>query len=110
MLKLATKQSIAVVEQQNAAELAISNFKISRQAALDTAVVTTLAGNQYDADERSIGRMANALLAMVPEPSDYIVHWSMANTGTGVMTPTTKADLAEAHRLAVENMAAIWGR
>lgn len=109
MLKLATKQSIAVVEQQKAAELAINNFKISRQAALDSSVVTTIAGNQYDADERSISRMANALLAMEQKPSSYIVHWSMVNTETGVMTPTAKADLAEAHRLAVENMAAIWG-
>ncbi len=110
MLKLATKQLIAVVEQQKATELAISSFKSTRQASLDSAVVTTVVGNQYDADERSIGRMANALIAMTNEPADFVVNWSMANTGTGVMTATTKADLAEAHRMAVENMAAIWGR
>ena len=110
MLKLATKQLIAVAEQQKTSELAISNFKSTRQAALDSAVVTTVVGNQYDADERSIVRMANALIAMTNEPADFVVYWSMANTGTGVMTSTTKADLAEAHRKAVENMAAIWGR
>lgn len=106
MLNLSTVKTL----EQVATEQSIQAFKQSRQASLDNAVVETLAGNQYNADERSISRMANALLALAPEPANYTVHWSMANTGTGVMTTTTKADLAEAHRLAVENMAAIWGR
>lgn len=110
MLNLATKTNIAAAEAAAAAERALNDFRANRQQALDNAVVTTTAGNQYDADERSIGRMANALLAMASEPDYYALQWSMANTGTGVMTPTTKADLAEAHRLAVENMASIWSR
>ncbi len=110
MLNLATKTNIAAAEQAAAQERALNEFRAQRQQALDNAVVTTSLGNQYDADERSIGRMANALLAMATEPSHFSVRWSMADTPTGVMTPTTKADLAEAHRLAVENMDAIWGR
>ncbi len=106
MLNLMTVKSL----DQVAAEENLTAFRINRQAALDSAVVETTNGNQYNADERSISRMANALLAMAPEPAHFVVNWSMANTGTGVMTSTTKADLAEAHRLAVENMSAIWGR
>ena len=110
MLKLDTKVKIADVEQQLAQERELNEFRARRQAALDSAVVTTSKGNKYNADEKSIGRMANALLAMSEEPASYVVHWSMADTPTGVMTATTKADVAEAHRLAVENMAAIWSR
>ncbi|HAT42345.1 MAG TPA: hypothetical protein DCS87_11605 [Rheinheimera sp.] len=106
MLNLSTIQSLESVSA--AAE--VQQFKVSRQQALDNAVVTTTAGNQYNADEKSIGRMANALLASLHEPESFALEWSMADTPTGVMTPTTKADLAQAHRLAVENMAAIWGR
>lgn len=110
MLKLATKTNIAAAEAAAAQERSLNEFRSQRQNALDNAVVTTVNGNQYDADERSIGRMANALLAMANEPADFVVQWSMANTETGVMTPTTKADLAEAHRLAVTNMSVIWAR
>ncbi len=110
MLKLATKTSIAQFEQQQAQERALNEFRAQRQQALDNAVVTTALGNQYDADEKSIGRMANALLAITSEPDHYSLLWSMANTGIGVMTKTTKSDLAEAHRLAVTNMSAIWAR
>lgn len=106
MLNLMTVKSL----DQVAAEENLTAFRISRQAALDAAVVETANGNQYNADERSISRMANALLAIAPESADFVLYWSMANTGTGVMTSITKADLAEAHRMAVENMSAIWKR
>lgn len=106
MLNLGTLKSL----EQVAIEQSIQDFKRSRQQSLDTAVVETAAGNKYDADERSIGRMASALLAITSEPHDYIVRWSMADTPTGEMTITTKADLAEAHRLAVELMAEIWSK
>lgn len=110
MLKLATKTTIADAEAAAAAERALNEFRANRQQALANAVVTTTAGNQYDADEQSISRMANRLLSISAEPATYPVQWSMADTPTGVMTTTTKADLAEAHRLAVENMDAIWSR
>lgn len=110
MLKLATKTTIADAEAAAAAERALNDFRANRQQALNNTIVTTTAGNQYDADELSISRMTNSLLAIANEPGEFALDWSMADTPTGVMTPTTKADLAEAHRLAVENMAAIWRR
>ncbi|RUO44983.1 hypothetical protein [Idiomarina aquatica] len=83
-------------------------FKQSRQEQLDNAVVTTQSGKEFDADEASMSRMVNALTAASDEPDTVIIPWSLANDGTGVMTDCTKAEIKEAHRLAVENMAAIW--
>lgn len=110
MLKVETKQLIAVAEKQKAEELALAAFREKRQKELQKAVVITQCGNQYDADERSIVRMGNALLALINESDDHVTRWSMANTATGVMTETTKADLVEAHRLAVEFMSSKWER
>jgi hypothetical protein len=94
------KDSIAQQEQ-------VDQFKASRQQLLDSAVVTTSNGNKYDADEQSISRMANAILAAQRKDLTNI-QWSLADTPTGVMTDVTLADLEEAHELAVENMASIW--
>ena len=85
----------------------ISQFKSQRQQQLENAVVTTSNGNKYDADEQSISRMANAILAAQRKDLTNI-QWSLADTPTGVMTDVTLADLEEAHELAVENMANIW--
>lgn len=94
------KDSIAQQEQ-------VDQFKASRQQLLDSAVVTTSNGNKYDADEQSISRMANAILASQRRGVNDI-KWSLADTPTGVMTDVTLSDLEEAHELAVENMARIW--
>jgi|GEM_PF-3426844 len=94
------KDSIAQQEQ-------VDQFKASRQQLLDSAVVTTSNGNKYDADEQSISRMANAILAAQRKDLTNI-QWSLADTPTGVMTDVTLIDLEEAHELAVENMASIW--
>lgn len=110
MLKLDTKVKISELEQQQAQERELNEFRARRQAAIENAVVTTKKGNKYDADEQSISRMANRLLSITAEPATYSVLWSMADTPTGVMTSTTKADLAEAHRLAVEYVTANWSR
>lgn len=94
------RDSIAQQEQ-------INQFKASRQQLLDNAIVTTSLSNQYDADEQSISRMANAILAAQRRGVNEI-KWSLADTPTGVMTDVTLADLEEAHELAVENMASVW--
>lgn len=86
----------------------IANFKANRQAQLDRAIVTTASGKQFDADEPSIIRLGNALVAADGEPDTTIIKWSLANDGAGVMTDCTKAEIKEAHRFAMENMSAIW--
>lgn len=90
-----------------ASEQQIQAFKSNRQTLLDNAAVTTSNNNQYDADEASISRMANAILA-AQDAGISELSWSLADTGTGVMTSVTLADIKEAHRLAVQNMASIW--
>jgi hypothetical protein len=90
-----------------ATEQQIQAFKSNRQNLLDSAVVTTSNSNQYDADEASISRMANAILA-AQDAGISALFWSLADTGTGVMTSVTLADIKEAHGLAVQNMASIW--
>lgn len=93
----------------HAANLAVEEFRSSRHHALDTAVVTANT-HQFDADEQSISRMANAILAAQADgmADTDTIQWSLADTGTGVMTDITLADLKEAHKLAVLNMATIW--
>lgn len=86
----------------------IQSFKTTRQQLIDSAVVTTSSSNQYDADEKSQARMNNAIAA-ANRKGLTSVNWSLANTATGVMTEVTLTDLEEAHELAVQNMADIWG-
>ena len=83
-------------------------FKSSRQLLINNATVDA---NEFifDADEISIGRLANAILAAMNEGDDYIMQWSLADTATGVMTNVTLSDLKLAHKLAVLNMAQAWG-
>ena len=83
-------------------------FKSSRQSAINSATVTAN-GFIFDADEISIGRLANAILAAMNEGDDYIMQWSLADTSTGVMTDVTLSDLKLAHKLAVLKMAQAWG-
>lgn len=92
-----------------AAEAQVDAFKASRQQQLNSAIVTAN-GYDFDADEQSISRMANAILAAQADSmaDTDTLQWSLADTGTGVMTDITLADLKAAHRAAVINMASIW--
>ena len=85
-----------------------SEFKANRQALIDSAVVDAN-GFKFDADEVSIGRMASAILAAIVEEDTFVMQWSLADTDTGVMTDITLQDLKLAHKLAVLNMAEVWG-
>lgn len=89
-------------------EKQVQAFKADRQRLLDTAIVTTTSGLQFDADEKSISRMANAILA-AQLVNVTTLEWSLADTNTGVMTEVSLSELQEAHTLAVQNMADIWG-
>jgi len=109
-LELLVTKGLAVVQKSKALSFAhaIADFKDSRQAQLNAAIVTTSNGNKYDADEVSITRMGFALVALSGSPLSYELLWSLASTGTGVMTVITFADLKEAQALAVQNMGVIW--
>lgn len=113
-IKTASQLAQELSEQQAAAEQAqeLADFRASRQALLDSAVVETTSGNLYDADEVSITRMSNGVIAaIVGGKSDTdIIEWSLADTDTGVMTDVSLSDLKEALALAVINMGEVWGR
>jgi len=95
-------------QEEQGAETALQDFKNSRQALIDSAVVDAK-GFKFDADEVSIGRMASAILAAIVEEDTFVMQWSLADTDTGVMTGITLQDLKLAHKLAVLNMAGVWG-
>lgn len=86
----------------------VQAFKQSRQEQLDSAVVTTQSGKQFDADENSINRMDFAISAATRKGKN-LIQWSTADVETGVKVDVTVSELEEAHDLAVENMDRIWG-
>lgn len=86
----------------------LQQFKSTRQNLVDTAFVDAN-GFLFDANEVAIGRMANAILALMTYPDTYALQWSLADTPTGVMTTVNLHDLKLAHQLAVANMSAVWG-
>lgn len=93
-------------------EKQLADFKNSRVNMLTTAVVETTSGKKFDANEQAQGRMTNALLALnaAGKVDADVLQWSLADTGSGVPTEITVAELKEALILAVENMATIWLR
>ena len=97
-----------VWQEEKDAETALQDFKNSRQALIDSAVVDAN-GFKFDADEVSIGRMASAVLAAIAEDDAFVMQWSLADTDTGVMTDVTLQDLKLAHQLSVQNMSTVWG-
>ena len=77
-------------------------WKAERSAAVEAIKVTTLAGNEFDGDEVSQGRMARAVSSM--EDADTVL-WVLADNS---VIQATKSELREALRLAGSAQAAIW--
>ena len=78
--------------------------KAQRAAAVEGIKVTTQAGNEYDGDEVSQGRMARAIIALQATGTPT-VKWVLANN---VPTDVPVADIVEALALAGGAQAAIW--
>jgi FPC/CPF motif-containing protein YcgG len=111
-VNIKTPEVQAEEQAQAAAEKATQQFRADRQHALDTAVVTSTLGNQYDADEQSMLRMGANIKAgeLAGKQDADTVQWSLADTDTGVMNDVPFSDLKEAYVLAAANMGQIWGR
>lgn len=77
-------------------------FKADRAAAVKAITVTTSAGNSFDGDEESQGRMARAILAL---PIDGTVTWVLADNSA---IQVTAAELIEALALAGAEQARLW--
>jgi len=78
--------------------------KAAREAAVAAIKVTTAAGNTFDGDEVSQGRMSRAIIALSTglAPS---VNWVLADNS---VIQATAAELTEALVLAGQAQAAIW--
>lgn len=79
-------------------------WKTSRAATVEAIKVTTTAGNEFDGDEISQGRMARAIIALGTTPGGT-VNWVLADNS---VINATAAELTEALALAGAAQAAIW--
>lgn len=76
-----------------------------RDAAVAAIKVTTTAGNTFDGDEVSQGRMSRAVVAMGAAPAGSTVNWVLADNS---VIEATQEELTEALLLAGTAQAALW--
>lgn len=98
-----TDEQIAEHEATKAANALVA-AKAERQTKVDTLIVTTQAGNTYDGDEVSQGRMARAIIGMQTQPG-ITISWVLADNS---IVSVTVAELTEALALSGLAQAAIW--
>lgn len=79
--------------------------KHDRALAVAAIAVTTAAGNTFDGDETSQGRMARAILGLNASGPTATVNWVLANN---TVIQASAAELSEALALAGAAQAAIW--
>ena len=92
------------VNQAAADALARATAKVDRAKAVEAIKVTTAAGNTFDGDETSQGRMARAIIALSTGLAPSVT-WVLADNST---IQATSAELTEALVLAGMAQAAIW--
>lgn len=78
--------------------------KVARAVAVENIKVTTAAGNTFDGDETSQGRMSRAILVMSTGAAEA-VPWVLADN---TVIQADIAELTEALALAVAAQAALW--
>ena len=93
------------VNQDKAAAKQREEWKASRAAAVEAIKVTTPAGNEFDGDEISQGRMVRAIIALDAAAPGTTVNWVLADNS---VINATAAELVEALALAGAAQAAIW--
>ena len=84
--------------------LARTTAKVARAQTVEAIKVTTQAGNTFDGDETSQGRMARAIIALSTGLAPSVT-WVLADNSTIEATP---AELTEALVLAGQAQASIW--
>jgi hypothetical protein len=100
------EQEAAYIAANEAAALAQARIiaKAQREVQVAAIKVTTAAGNQFDGDETSQGRMARAIIALSTGLAPSVT-WVLADNSVIQATP---AELTEALVLAGQAQAAIW--
>lgn len=87
------------------AEQLREEWKASRAASVEAIKVTTQAGNTFDGDEISQGRMARAILALNAAAPGATVNWVLADNS---VIDATAQELTEALALAGSAQAGVW--
>jgi hypothetical protein len=87
----------------------IEAFKTSRNQLVSQSVVTTSTGKRFQGDKESVAIMLSTIIEHMDEPDDTIIEWSTEDVGTGIMVECTKAEIVEAHSLAVAYVRSVWG-
>lgn len=90
---------------EEAAQAARQQWKSDRAAAVAAIKVTTQAGNTFDGDEGSQGRMARAILGLQEAGEGATVTWVLADNTPVAVTAT---ELSEALHLAGAEQARLW--
>lgn len=99
-------QMVTAEDKAAAAEhQARETWKAQRQAAVDGIIVTTAAGNAFDGDETSQGRMARAILGLQQQPPGTTILWVLADNS---VIDATLEELTEALTLAGLRQAELW--
>lgn len=100
-----SKMKTAEMKAEDAARQAHEQWKLDRAEAVGRVKVTTTAGNTFDGDEVSQGRMARAILALEAAGDGSTVRWVLADNS---VLEATAAELREALALAGAEQARLW--
>lgn len=92
-------------EWVNSADFARSKGKAVRADAINSIVVTTAAGNAFDGDEISQGRMARAIIGLQAAGEGTTVKWVLHDNKA---VDVTAAELTEALTKAGEVQSTLW--
>ena len=95
----------AADKEAQAAQAARDLWKSQRAAAVASIKVTTAAGNVFDGDEVSQGRMARAVLSINAAPAGATTPWVLADN---TVINATADELLEAMTLAGIAQGALW--
>lgn len=88
-----------------ASQAAREAWKAQRSESVARIAVTTTAGNTFDGDEISQGRMARAILGLQASSEDATVRWVLSDNS---VIQATAAELAEALQLAGRAQETLW--
>lgn len=104
MAQIPESEVEAHVNKPKTAQQLREEWKSRRAAAVADITVTTMAGNTFDGDETSQGRMARAITALGATP-DGTVNWVLADN---TVITATATELTEALALAGAAQATLW--
>lgn len=93
-----------IINEQSKAAIDRAKWKSQRAAQVDAIKVTTQAGNTFDGDEESQGRMARAILGLQSVPGGTVT-WVLADNS---VHDVGAIELTEALALAGSEQASIW--